>query len=115
MFQCQANSKMRRYIGMRAVGGYSVPPDSPFASRAGACQNCATVWMSTTKHLQPPTRMSPLHASIWKFQLRLPFCVFEAQSDGSPQFVESVQTLDDAKARVQALGELWPGEDSHSQ
>jgi hypothetical protein len=42
--------------------------------------------------------------------LRLPFCIFKLQSDRSLHFVEAVQTLDDAKARVQALGELWPGE-----
>jgi hypothetical protein len=44
------------------------------------------------------------------FQLPLPFCIFKLQSDKSLHFVEAVQTLDDAKARVQALGELWPGE-----
>jgi hypothetical protein len=42
--------------------------------------------------------------------LPLPFCIFKLQSDKSLHFVEAVQTLDDAKARVQALGELWPGE-----
>jgi hypothetical protein len=44
------------------------------------------------------------------FQLPLPFCIFKLQSDGSLHFVEGVQTLDDAKARVQELGELWHGE-----
>jgi hypothetical protein len=39
--------------------------------------------------------------------LRLPFCVFKLRSDKS---LEAAQTLDDAKTRVQALGELWPGE-----
>jgi hypothetical protein len=42
--------------------------------------------------------------------LRLPFCVFELRSDGSLHLVEAVQTLDEAKARLHALGESWPGE-----
>ena len=47
---------------------------------------------------------------ISEFQLRLPFCIFKLRSDRSPHFVEAVQALDEAKVRVQALGELWPGE-----
>ena len=47
---------------------------------------------------------------ISEFQLRLPFCIFKLRSDRSLHFVVAVQTLDDAKARVRALGELWPGE-----
>ncbi len=42
--------------------------------------------------------------------MRLPVCIFKLRSDRSLHFVEAVQTLDDAKARVQELGELWPGE-----
>jgi hypothetical protein len=37
-------------------------------------------------------------------------CIFKLQSDGRLHFVEAVQALDDAKARIQALAELWPGE-----
>ncbi len=40
----------------------------------------------------------------------LPSCIFKLRSDGSLHFVEAVQALDDAKARVQALAESWPGE-----
>ena len=47
---------------------------------------------------------------ISEFQLRLPFCIFKLRSDRSLHFIEAVQALDDAKARVQELGELWPGE-----
>jgi len=32
------------------------------------------------------------------------------QGDGSLHFVEALPTLDDAKARVRELGEIWPGE-----
>ena len=42
--------------------------------------------------------------------MRLPFCIFKLRSDRSLHFVEAVQALDDAKARVQTLIELWPGE-----
>ena len=45
-----------------------------------------------------------------EFQLRLPFCVFKLRSDGSLHLVEAVQTLDEAKVRVQALSKSWPGE-----
>jgi hypothetical protein len=52
----------------------------------------------------------PLCRSLFRgFQLRLSFCIFKLRSDRSLHFVEAVLTLDDAKARVQALGELWPG------
>jgi hypothetical protein len=40
----------------------------------------------------------------------VPFPIFKLQSDGDLHFVAAVQTLDAAKARVQELGELWPGE-----
>jgi hypothetical protein len=46
--------------------------------------------------------------------MRLPFCIFymlgDVLDDGELHFVEGAQSLDDAKARVQALAELWPGE-----
>jgi len=42
--------------------------------------------------------------------MRLPFCIFKLQSDRSQHFVEAAQALDNAKARVQALAELWSGE-----
>ena len=37
------------------------------------------------------------------------FRIFKVQDDGGLHFVEAVQTFDDAKERVQGLGELWPG------
>jgi hypothetical protein len=37
------------------------------------------------------------------------FRIFKLQSDGHLHFVESVQTLDDAKGRVRELGAVWPG------
>jgi hypothetical protein len=40
----------------------------------------------------------------------LPFRIFKMRGDGSLHFVEEAETLDDAKACVQELGELWPGE-----
>ena len=42
--------------------------------------------------------------------MRLPFCIFKLQGDGSLHFVEALPTLDQAKTRVRELGELWPGE-----
>ncbi len=42
--------------------------------------------------------------------MRLPFCIFKLQGDGSLHFIEALPTLDDAKARVGELGELWSGE-----
>src|SRR5260221_14251309 len=53
----------------------------------------------------PPTWLSPI--GVW---LRLPFCIFKLQGDGSLHFVEALPTLDDATARVRELGEIWPGE-----
>jgi hypothetical protein len=47
---------------------------------------------------------------ISEFQLRLPFCIFKVRSDRSLHFVEAVQDLDDAEARVQTLGDLPLGE-----
>jgi len=47
---------------------------------------------------------------ISEFQLRLPFCIFKLRSDRSLHFIEAVHALDDAQARVQELGELWPVE-----
>ena len=43
-------------------------------------------------------------------RMRLPFCIFKLQGDGSLHFVEASPTLDQAKTRVRELGELWPGE-----
>jgi hypothetical protein len=40
----------------------------------------------------------------------LPFRVFKMRGDGSLHFVEEAQTLEDARARVGALAELWTGE-----
>ena len=46
--------------------------------------------------------------------MRQPFCILnvlgDMLDDGELHFVEAAQTLDAAKARVQALAELWPGE-----
>jgi hypothetical protein len=42
--------------------------------------------------------------------LREPFRIFKVQGDGNLHFVEAVQTLNDAKARVRELGEYWSGE-----
>jgi hypothetical protein len=46
--------------------------------------------------------------------MRLPFCILnvlgDMLDDGELHFVEAAQTLDAAKARVQALAALWPGE-----
>jgi hypothetical protein len=47
---------------------------------------------------------------ISEFQLRPLFSIFKLRSDRSVHFIEAVQALDDAKVRVQELGELWPGE-----
>ena len=46
--------------------------------------------------------------------MRLPFCILnvlgDVLDDGELSFVEAAQSLDAAKARVQSLAELWPGE-----
>ena len=46
--------------------------------------------------------------------MRQPFCILnvlgDMLDDGELHFVEAAQTLDAARARVQALSELWPGE-----
>ena len=42
--------------------------------------------------------------------MRLPFCIFKVQGDGSEHFVEAVRTLDAARERVQTFVELWPGD-----
>jgi len=39
-----------------------------------------------------------------------PFRILKMQDDGSLRFVEEAETLDDARAGVQSLAELWPGE-----
>jgi len=47
---------------------------------------------------------------VSEFQLRLPFSIFKMRTDGTLHFVEEAQSLDDARARVQKLAQLWPGE-----
>jgi hypothetical protein len=42
--------------------------------------------------------------------MRLSFCIFKVRGDGRLHFVEEAQTLEDARERVGALAELWPGE-----
>jgi hypothetical protein len=46
--------------------------------------------------------------------MRQPFCILnvlgDVLDDGELRFVEAAQTLDAAKARVQSLAELQPGE-----
>ena len=46
--------------------------------------------------------------------MRLPFCILymlgDVLDDGELHFVEAARSLDDAKARVQALTKLWPRE-----
>jgi len=46
--------------------------------------------------------------------MRMPFCILnvlgDVLDDGELHFVEAAQSLDAAKARVQALAELLPGE-----
>ena len=40
----------------------------------------------------------------------LSFRVYKVQNDGDLHFIEALPTLDEAKARVRELGEVWPGE-----
>jgi hypothetical protein len=40
----------------------------------------------------------------------LPIRIYRVQTNGALQFVEAIQTLDDAKVLVRELGKLWPGE-----
>jgi len=42
--------------------------------------------------------------------VRLLFRIFKLQNDGNLHFVQTVNTLNEAKARVQELMEPWPGE-----
>jgi len=46
--------------------------------------------------------------------MRQPFCILNVRGDvldgGELCFVESAQSLDAAKARVESLAESWPGE-----
>ena len=44
---------------------------------------------------------------VW---MGLPFHIFKVQGDGNLHFVKAVPSLDAAKALVQSLAELWPGE-----
>lgn len=45
-----------------------------------------------------------------KSGVRLLFRIFKLQNDGNLHFVQTVNTLNEAKARVQELMEPWPGE-----
>lgn len=38
------------------------------------------------------------------------FRISKVRDDGSLHFVEAMQTLDEAKARVKQIGKLWPGD-----
>jgi hypothetical protein len=40
----------------------------------------------------------------------LPFRIYKVQGDGGLHFIEALPTLDEAKTRVRALGDIWPGE-----
>ena len=42
--------------------------------------------------------------------MRLPLSIFRLRTDRTLHFVEEAQSLADARARVQKLAELWPGE-----
>jgi hypothetical protein len=46
--------------------------------------------------------------------MRQPFCILsvvgDVLDDGELCFLEAAQSLDAARARVQSLAELWPGE-----
>jgi len=42
--------------------------------------------------------------------MRLPFSIFRLRTDRTLHSVEEAQSLADARARVQVLAELWPGE-----
>ena len=37
------------------------------------------------------------------------FRISKVRDDGSLHFIEAVNTLDEAKARVRQIGKLWPG------
>jgi hypothetical protein len=70
------------------------------------------------KGVRPPVRPHMIqlpsgcpHFGAW---MRLPFCILnilgDVLDDGELYFVEAAQTLDAAKARVQSLSEVLPGE-----
>ena len=40
----------------------------------------------------------------------MPFRIYKVQDDGKLHFIRFAQTLDDAKACVRELGEVWHGE-----
>jgi hypothetical protein len=42
--------------------------------------------------------------------MSLPFRILKMRGDGSLHFVEEAETLEDARERVGALAEFWPGE-----
>jgi hypothetical protein len=37
------------------------------------------------------------------------FRISKVRDDGSLHFIEAINTLDEAKARVRQIGKLWPG------
>jgi len=43
-------------------------------------------------------------------RMPLPFRILKVQNDGHLHFIEALPTLDNAKARVKLLGELWAGD-----
>jgi hypothetical protein len=59
---------------------------------------------------------SSLHGPSWfgcpqfGVSLRPHFRIYKVLADGALQFVQSVPTLEDAKARVQELSKHWPGD-----
>ena len=38
------------------------------------------------------------------------FRISKVRDDGSLHFIEAINTLDEAKARVRQIGKLWPGD-----
>jgi hypothetical protein len=42
--------------------------------------------------------------------MRRAFRIYKVPSDRGLHFVKAKQTIDDAKARVRELGDVWPGE-----
>ncbi len=53
-FQGRANSKMRRYLRSKPMGGHLRSPGSIFPVRSGVCQSCANVFRGRGKQLIPP-------------------------------------------------------------
>jgi len=49
--QGRANSKMRRYLRSKPMGGHLQSPGSIFPGRAGVCQSCANVFRVCDREL----------------------------------------------------------------